>query len=140
MSEVDKLLGGVSHQGSGAKPKETTAGSLNQYQENPSGQQGHYLSQVKVGFRAFARNIGEKNEHTLIINSPRDIDYGIIQVLSCLEQGEAISDTIVASDQGKIKENAIVGIPLHKGKNRLEGISFKDNLKHTITIKVYEIK
>lgn len=138
--EEDKLLGGVSHQGCGANPKETTAGSQSQYQENPNGQQGHYLSQVKVGFRAFARNIGGRNEHTLIINSPRDIVYGIIQVFSCLEQGDAISDSIVASAQGKIKGNAIIGIPLYKGRNRLDGIAFKDNLKHTITIKAYEIK
>ncbi len=117
--------------GMGANPKERNKISK-------EGKDGNYLAEVPVNYRCFAQAEGGKIYHNVIIHSDYEVESGQVHFVVGGDESTDVVKIIHSSD-GTPKENAVVNISLHVGKNVLK-IRFADNLKHSIKLTAYENK
>lgn len=104
---------------------------------NPGDGQPMRRSRLNVRYRAFAQACsGGGYSHRLVINSNRDSECAIVQVMCAGESSnEAIS--IKKADQGVWSGNVISDVKLHAGRNVID-IWFEDDMRHSITLTVHE--
>lgn len=95
-------------------------------------------SRLNVRYRAFAQACsGGGYSHRLVINSNRESDNAIVQVMCAGEtSNEAIA--IKTADQGTCSGNIISNVKLKQGRNVIN-IWFDDDMRHSITLTVNEI-
>lgn len=94
-------------------------------------------TRLSVHYRAFAQSCsGGGFCHRLVINSNRESDNAIIQVVCAGESSnEAIA--IRKADQGNWSGNVISNVKLQQGRNVMN-IWFDDDMRHSITLTVNE--
>lgn len=108
--------------------------------EDEDGQEGEYKEFIPVRYRVVATtNAMEKMEHSIILNSPRDIEDAMIEILVVSEEGPSEALEIANSLEGNFNGNQVFGLSLVKGRNIIT-IQFHDNIKHPVTLKSYEYK
>ncbi len=97
---------------------------------------GSYTQVVDVDFSVLARTTNGKLWHDIFINA--DANYPDVQmtVVVCGEGSDEKLD-ITESSVGTPSENTLSGFSLKTGVNKVS-IRFRDNVKHTLTLEVYE--
>lgn len=94
---------------------------------------------VKVGFRALAQTENDELYHILLVNSDRQIDNAVLELLVGADNDRDDGIEVRYSDLGTIEKNIIKKISLVSGNNKIK-IRFADNLKHSVKMKAYEIQ
>jgi len=94
---------------------------------------------LDVILRVVAQREMEKLYHSLIINSPRDVENAEIELLVGADNERDDGISLVTTDNGDINDNVLNRVQLTKGRNIVK-VSFSDNVKHSIKIKAYEIQ
>jgi hypothetical protein len=97
---------------------------------------GTYTQVVDVDFSVLANTTNGKLWHDIFITA--DDDYPDVQmtVVVCGEGSDEKLD-IVDSSVGVPSENTLSGFSLKSGINKVS-IRFRDNVKHTLILEVYE--
>lgn len=109
------------------------------YTESDFGVDGEFLTEVSVTYRSFAIIENGRISHTIVIHSDYDFDNGRIDLLVGGDQSDDIVTIKSCSIGGVIKENAISGLHIIKGKNIIK-IMFADNMRHSVKLDAYELK
>lgn len=94
------------------------------------------LEPLRISYRSFAQTGEEGIEHRLVIHSNRSTDRAVIEVNTL----GIMSDDPLAinrSDNGNIVRNQLTHVHLDEGKTIIR-IWFEDDMRHTITLDVYE--
>lgn len=135
----NQKTGGVHQRESGKKKKRGTgssAGKKRTIQNFNPNLPGTYTQVVDVDFSVLAKTTSGKLWHDIFINA--DDDYPDVQmtVVVCGEGSDEKLD-IVESNVGIHSENTLSGFSLKTGVNKVS-IRFRDNVKHTLTLAVYE--
>src|SRR5690606_37058753 len=94
---------------------------------------------LDVILRVVAQREMAKLYHSLIINSPRDVENADIELLVGADNERDDGISLVTTDNGDINDNVLNRVQLTKGRNIVK-VSFSDNVKHSIKIKAYEIQ
>lgn len=134
-----KKKGSVHQRESGKKKKRgigSSPGKKRTIHNVDPNQPGSYTQFVDVDFSVLAKTINGKLWHDIFINA--DDDYPDVQmtVVVCGEGSDEKLD-ITESSVGKPFENTLTGFSLKTGINKVS-IRFRDNIKHTLTLEVYE--
>lgn len=137
--------GGGLLSGQGNKPrKKKDGGQINspkinrQNQEDENGMEGQYEIAFPVRYRSFAQKESGRQTYTLIINSDRTTDTGVVHVYVVgAELDEEIP--IEWSDKGIPQGNAISKLHIPFGRSTIK-FRFNDNQKYAIYIEAYEEK
>lgn len=134
---TDGSTGGNSGGGKGEAGRGGRGGSDDIPGYGPGDGQPPRRTRLKVHYRAFAQAAsGGGYLHRLIINSNRESDNAIVQVLCAGESSnEAIS--IKSADQGKWSGNVISNVKLQEGRNVIN-ICFDDDMRHSIILTIDE--
>ena len=114
-------------------------GSDRRNQEQEDGIEGNFSREVDVTYRGIAQKENGEYYHYLKINSPETVENGRIIIATGREYGGSEPLNIIESSLGRINRNSITDLTLRKGSNTLI-IKFADNLRHTLTLEVYEDK
>lgn len=135
----DKKTGAVHQREVGKKKKRgngSSAGKKRIVKTFDPALPGTYTQVVDVNFSVLARVLDGKIWHDIFINV--DDDYSDVQmtVIVCGEGSNERLD-IVDSSVGNFSENILSGFGLTTGINKVS-IRFRDNVKHTLTLEVYE--
>jgi hypothetical protein len=135
----NQRTGGVHQREPGKKKKRgsgSSAGTKRTIQNFDPNLPGTYTQVVDVDFSVLANTINGKLWHDIFITA--DDDYPDVQmtVVVCGEGSDEKLD-IVDSNVGVYSENALAGFSLKTGINKVS-IRFRDNVKHTLTLAVYE--
>ena len=115
--------------GSSPGPKKT----IQSYDPNLPGK---YTQVVDVDFSVLAKTTSGKLWHDIFINSDEDYPDVQMTVVVCGEGSDEKLD-ITESSVGTPSENTLSGFSLKAGINKVS-IRFRDNVKHTLTLEVYE--
>jgi len=131
--------GGVHQRESGKKKKRgsgQSAGKKRTIQNFDPNLPGTYTQVVDVDFSVLAKSANGKLWHDIFINA--DDNYPDVQmtVVVCGEGSDEKLD-IAESSVGTPSENTLSGFSLKAGINKVS-IRFRDNVKHTLTLEVYE--
>ncbi len=123
----------------GEDPGPTPLGPNGKLRVCPTDEEVNSKLFLDVILRVVAQREEGKLYHSLIINSPRDIQNAEIELMvgSDNERDDGIS--LVTTDNGNIDDNALNQVQLVKGRNIVK-VSFSDNIKHSIKAKAYEIQ
>ena len=104
---------------------------------NQEGSEGKLF--LDIILRVVAQREDKNLYHSLIINSPRDIQNAEIELMVGADNERDDGISLISTNNGNIDDNVLKGVQLEKGRNILK-VSFSDNVKHSIKIKVYEIQ
>ena len=131
--------GGVHQRESGKKKKRgngSSPGKKRTTQNFDPNLPGSYTQVVDVDFSVLAKTANGKLWHDIFINA--DDNYPDVQmtVVVCGEGSDEKLD-IAESSVGTHSENTLSGFSLKTGINKVS-IRFRDNVKHTLTLEVYE--
>lgn len=131
--------GGIHQRESGKKKKRgsgTSSGKKKTIQNFDPNLPGSYTQIVDVDFSVLAKTTNGKLWHDIFINA--DDNYPDVQmtVVVCGEGSDEKLD-IAESSVGTPSENTLSGFSLKNGINKVS-IRFRDNVKHTLTLEVYE--
>jgi len=131
--------GGIHQRESGKKKKRgsgQSAGKKRTIQNFDPNLPGSYTQVVDVDFSVLAKSANGKLWHDIFINA--DDNYPDVQmtVVVCGEGSDEKLD-IAESSVGTPSENTLSGFSLKAGINKVS-IRFRDNVKHTLTLEVYE--
>lgn len=116
---------------SAAKPIERNS-------SNENGNDSHTLEPLQVRYRSFAQREGSFTKHMIIIDSPKYIERGRIDLLVGGESSDS-KIKISSTTKGEINGNSIINLQLNEGKNKLV-VHFADNLRHSVKLEAYETK
>jgi hypothetical protein len=135
----DQRTGGVHQREPGKKKKQgsgSSAGKKRTIQSFDPNLPGTYTQVVDVDFSVLANTTNGKLWHDIFITA--DDDYPDVQmtVVVCGEGSDEKLD-IVDSSVGVPSENTLSGFSLKTGINKVS-IRFRDNVKHTLILEVYE--
>ena len=138
-SNGTQKTGGVHQREPGKKKKRgsgSSAGKKRSTQSFDPNLPGSYTQIVNVDFSVLAKNANGKLWHDIFINA--DDNYPDVQmtVVVCGEGSDEKLD-IAESNVGMPSENTLSGFSLKAGINKVS-IRFRDNVKHTLTLEVYE--
>ena len=138
-SNGTQKTGGVHQREPGKKKKRgsgSSAGKKRSTQSFDPNLPGSYTQIVDVDFSVLAKNANGKLWHDIFINA--DDNYPDVQmtVVVCGEGSDEKLD-IAESNVGMPSENTLSGFSLKAGINKVS-IRFRDNVKHTLTLEVYE--
>lgn len=139
--EVERLhkTGGVHQREPGKKKKRgsgSSAGKKRTIQSFDPNLPGTYTQVVDVDFSVLAKTTNGKLWHDLFINVDEDYPDVQMTVVVCGEGSDEKLD-IMESSVGSPSENTLSGFSLKTGINKVS-IRFRDNVKHTLTLEVYE--
>lgn len=131
--------GGVHQRESGKRKKRgsgSSPGKKRTIQSFDPNLPGSYTQVVDVDFSVLAKTTNGKLWHDIFINA--DDNYPDVQmtVVVCGEGSDEKLD-ITESSVGTPSENTLSGFSLKTGINKVS-IRFRDNVKHTLTLEVYE--
>ena len=132
-------IGGVHQRSTGKKKKRGTGSSPG---PKPSKQKfdptlpGTYSEVVDVDYSVIAKTQNGKLWHDIFIQVDDNYDNVLMNVIVCGEGSDEKLD-IVDSSVGVPSENTLSGLSLKPGINKVS-IRFRDNVKHTLTLAVYE--
>lgn len=135
----NQRTGGVHQRESGKKKKRgsgSSPGKKRTIQSFDPNLPGSYTQVVDVDFSVLAKTTNGKLWYDIFINA--DDNYPDVQmtVVVCGEGSDEKLD-IAESSVGTPSENTLSGFSLKAGVNKVS-IRFKDNVKHTLTLEVYE--
>ena len=135
----NQRTGGIHQRESGKKKKRgsgTSSGKKKTIQNFDPNLPGSYTQIVDVDFSVLAKTTNGKLWHDIFINA--DDNYPDVQmtVVVCGEGSDEKLD-IAESSVGTPSENTLSGFSLKNGINKVS-IRFRDNVKHTLTLEVYE--
>lgn len=131
--------GGVHQRESGKKKKrgsESSPGKKRTIQSFDPNLPGKYTQVVDVDFSVLAKTTNGKLWHDIFINADEDYPDVQMTVVVCGEGSDEKLD-IAESSVGNPSENTLSGFSLKAGINKVS-IRFRDNVKHTLTLEVYE--
>lgn len=131
--------GGVHQREPGKKKKRgsgSSAGKKRTIQSFDPNLPGTYTQVVDVDFSVLAKTTNGKLWHDLFINVDEDYPDVQMTVVVCGEGSDEKLD-IMESSVGSPSENTLSGFSLKTGINKVS-IRFRDNVKHTLTLEVYE--
>ena len=97
---------------------------------------GSYTQVVDVDFSVLAKTTNGKLWHDIFINADDNYPDVRMTVVVCGEGSDEKLD-ITESSVGTPSENTLSGFSLKTGINKVS-IRFRDNVKHTLTLEVYE--
>ena len=131
--------GGVHQRESGKKKKrgsESSPGKKRTIQSFNPNLPGKYTQVVDVDFSVLAKTTNGNLWHDIFINADEDYPDVQMTVVVCGEGSDEKLD-IAESSVGTPSENTLSGFSLKAGINKVS-IRFRDNVKHTLTLEVYE--
>jgi len=133
----DKVTtGGENESGGGDKQGQGDSGADSG--TDNGGDEGSKLF-LDVVLRVVAQREDEKLYHSLIINSPRDVENAEIELMVGADNEHDDEISLVSTDKGNIDDNVLNRVQLAKGRNIVK-VGFSDNVKHSIKVKAYEIQ
>ncbi|MDE0472086.1 MAG: hypothetical protein OXH57_09110 [Ekhidna sp.] len=133
----DKVtIGGENEAGGGDKQGQGDSGADTGINKNTN-KGGKLL--LEVILRVVAQQEDEQLYHSLIINSPRDVQKAEIELMVGADNERDDGISLVTTNNGNIDNNVLNCVQLSKGRNIVK-VSFSDNVKHSIKVKAYEIQ
>lgn len=121
--------------GGGASPGRL----VGHYGDSADGIDGTFLTELPVGYRAFAQSEDGETAHVIVIHADRDIENGRIDLLVGGEQSDDKVTIRSCTPQAVIHENTLSGLTLRAGRNVIK-VRFADNMKHAVKLDAYERK
>ena len=134
-----KRNGGIHQRSPGKKKKRGNGASpgkkMTKHKFDPS-LPGKYSELIDVEYSVIAKEQKGKLWHDILINSDDDYTDVLMNIVICGEGSDEIL-SVTDSSAGNPSENQVSGLLLRKGYNKIS-VRFSDNVKHTLTLKVYE--
>jgi hypothetical protein len=131
--------GGVHQRSSGKKKKRGTGASpgkkITKQNFDPS-MPGQYSEVIDVDYSVIAKMQDGKLWHDLIVKTDDDYTDVLMNIVVCGE-GSDEKLSVIESSAGNPSDNQVSGLSLRAGYNKVS-VRFSDNVKHTLTLKVYE--
>lgn len=94
---------------------------------------------IKVSLRVAAQRENGLLFHHLLVKSDSEIENAELEILVSGDNDRDDSIDISSSDKGTVSKNIIKNLKLEEGITTVR-ILFKDNIKHSIKLKAYEIQ
>ena len=111
-----------------------------QYEENSSGEPGHFSRQIPIRYHFFYQKEKDGLFHYVVITSENEIEDCTLYLTATGDYGRDSEDNqiyVTDSDSGVLKNGIIYNLHLNAGKTIVK-VRFEDNMKHSIKLTAYE--